>query len=226
MNILFLGDSITDCGHCFTRDNLGTGYVKHLSLLVQDMLHPHASRQMDRTGTSGHAPLSSTPLVTNGGTDGFTFPRTFQKWLHSYQDLSWDIVVITGGINEVGYIMDSNQPRKSTCQYLQHSMDALHGMIASILETHCSRIFLVEPFLFPIPEYRRLWFPTLKEIRRQICEKAGNFPSDSVQVLPTQAALDALAREQGTNSVTTDGIHLTEMGNQYLAQLILPYLFP
>ena len=28
MNILFLGDSITDCAHNFTPDNLGGGYVK------------------------------------------------------------------------------------------------------------------------------------------------------------------------------------------------------
>lgn len=32
MKLLFLGDSITDCGHCFTADNLGNGYVKHVSM--------------------------------------------------------------------------------------------------------------------------------------------------------------------------------------------------
>lgn len=26
-----LGDSITDCDHCFSRDSLGNGYVKILS---------------------------------------------------------------------------------------------------------------------------------------------------------------------------------------------------
>ena len=47
-----LGDSITDCDHCFSRDSLGNGYVKILS---------------DRFERD-----DSDYQVRNYGTDGFT----------------------------------------------------------------------------------------------------------------------------------------------------------
>lgn len=59
MNLLFLGDGITDCDHCFTADNLGLGYVKKISLLPG-------------------------VIAANGGTDGFIFPRVLQKWEQMY----------------------------------------------------------------------------------------------------------------------------------------------
>ena len=47
-----LGDSITDCEHCFSRDFLGNGYVKMLSDCLK------------RDGSDYQ--------VRNYGTDGFT----------------------------------------------------------------------------------------------------------------------------------------------------------
>lgn len=205
MNILFLGDSITDCGHCFTEDNLGSGYVKYISLFLED----------------GPSP---TPLIINGGTEGFTFPRILQKWRQSYQDTPWDIAVLNGGINEVGYLMGTELPQESISQYLDRAMEDLHRLIASMLELHCRKILLVEPFLFPVPQYRRLWLPCLNELLRLIRRTVHVFSPGPVQLLPVQEALDSLALKQGMDAVTTDGIHLTDAGNQCLARLILPHL--
>lgn len=172
MNFLFLGDSITDCGHCFTRDNLGTGYVKMLSRLP---------------GVT----------ATNGGTDGFTFPDMLRKWRLMYAQNTYDCVVITCGINDVGVIADleeSGRPGDASA-FLENSVAALQtfleeqtGIASSHSEHgrggisippdgffHISRILLLEPFLFPVPKAREHWLPILVEMRTQIQQTIVHF---------------------------------------------------
>ncbi len=275
MNILFLGGSTTDCDHCFTPDNLGTGYVKKLSLLP---------------GIT----------ATNGGTDGFTFPDVLRKWRMMYAQNTYDCVVITCGINDVGVIADLEEAgrHEAACAFLADSMTALRtllhelGGMSDMQESSPYRqrqneialpsangtaqnrnniappavfpnmpeILLLEPFLFPIPQARILWLPILQDIRKRIQEAIASFhvahssisiskPASNLDtenpgkhsVLPetksayaknkrcvryvsTQAALDALVSELGYSAVTTDGIHLTDKGHEYLAKLVIDAL--
>ena len=113
MKILFLGASNTDCGHCFTPDNLGDGYVK----LTKE--------QLEASGIPAAA--------VNGGTDGFTFPRIYRKWLANWKDASFDAVCILGGINEVGALMDSGRTAAQRDAYLADAADALARLLDGIL---------------------------------------------------------------------------------------------
>lgn len=199
MDILFLGDSITDCSHNFTPDHLGEGYVKMIS---QDF--PEFS-------------------VTNGGSDGFTFPRTFQKWSRMYALHPYDCAVITGGINEAGVIMNTGLSRGQAAHFLDHSQDCLRSLLAGLLGRQTARIVLVEPFLFPVPQYRISWLPVLEEIRSRIQKTASEFSSDTVLYLPVQDRLDGLAGSSGAapyDAVTTDGVHLTRSGHRCLADAV------
>ena len=238
MNILFLGGSTTDCGHCFTPDNLGNGYVKKLSLL---------------------------PCITatNGGTDGFTFPDVLRKWRLMYAQNSYDCVVVTCGINDIGVIADLEEAGRhdAAVAFLDDSMTALRTLLDELSGTagaqaasHLSQILLLEPFLFPIPQARILWLPILQDIRKRIQEAIASFhiahssiskpalnldtenpgkhsvlpetksayskSMPCAQYVPTQAALDYLARQIGLSAVTTDGIHLTDKGHECLAKLV------
>lgn len=242
MDILFLGDSITDCGHCFTRDNLGNGYVKKLSLL---------------------------PGVTavNGGADGFTFPDVLRKWRLMYAQDTYSCVVITCGINDVGLIADLKEAGREAdaSAFLHDSLSALRGLLSGLTGFWISRepssgepavpepprpdappapcrILLLEPFLFPFPKARAAWFPILEEVRASIQETISRFCAECtaehaagqrrdpasvpapgaplIQYVPTQAALDALAAQNGYPAVTADGIHPTDAGHECLAQLI------
>ncbi len=230
MNILFLGGSTTDCGHCFTPDNLGNGYVKKLSLLP---------------GIT----------ATNGGTDGFTFPDVLRKWRLMYAQNSYDCVVVTCGINDIGVIADLEEAGRhdAAVAFLEDSMAALQTLLDE-LAGMAGRILLLEPFLFPIPQARILWLPILQEVRERIQEAITSFPiahsSISKQAssldtenpgkysvlpetksayaksipcaryVPTQAALESLAGQIGLSAVTTDGIHLTDKGHECLAKLV------
>lgn len=202
MNILFLGDSITDCGHCFTSDNLGNGYVKKLSLLPGI-------------------------YATNGGTDGFTFPDVLRKWRLMDARKSYDCVVIACGINDAGVITDLEEAgrHEAAAAFLEGSMAALRTLLDELSGTagaqaasQLSQILLLEPFLFPIPQARILWLPILQEVRERIQEAIASAPC--ARYIPTQAALNNLVGQIGLSAVTTDGIHLTDKGHECLTKLV------
>ena len=207
MSILFLGDSITDSDHCFTKDNLGNGYVKYLSCALEES-------------------------VTNGGTDGFTFPQMLQKWRRTYRSSVYGMTVIAGGINEAGVIMHIGLDGTQAEDYICQSMAALKQLVLELHENGTDRILVVEPFIFPVPAHRILWTPWVEEIRKQMNRTIRilsgadkkNVDSGTLKILSVQEPLDELAKRKGLDAVTTDGIHLTDPGHRILADTLLPYL--
>lgn len=198
MNILFLGDSITDCAHNFTPDNLGGGYVKVI-----------ASRHPEIT-------------AVNGGTNGFTFPRVLQKWQQMYAARTFDSAVITCGINEAGIVMNTGLSQEQSDGLIAHSAQAAQTLIAGLLGNGTTNVLLIEPFLFPTAQYLVHWLPALCSVREMIRQTVTKFPCDTVRYIPTQDILEqAAAREP----VTHDGIHLNRFGNRHLAALVEAALF-
>ncbi len=233
MKLLFLGDSITDCGHCFSEDGLGDGYVKMISQKLNDS---HSSYDPG-CGNSISGLRREEFHVVNGGTDGFTFPRIYQKWRQQYSSENWDIVSILGGVNEVGAIMDSGLSENAVSSLLASSEQALYMLLRRLCQKNVRRILLLEPFLFPYPAYLANWMLTLDRVRSMIRNAAsmaepaadsaaGPAPGFSASfrkicLVPLQPALDAYASEHGFSSVTTDGIHLTEQGHRIICDCIL-----
>lgn len=183
MKLLFLGASNTDCGHCFSEDNLGYGYVK----MVHDLLLQEAQKdcpsemslstsncsvqiKADHSGTPGNLPkgICTSTVIINGGTDGFTFPRILRKWEQSWKKTAFDAVFILGGINEVGALMDSGMDEPSRRKLLQRSADALSALLSGLSSSGCPQIFVLEPFLFDTPQYLKSWMGTLEEVRGMI----------------------------------------------------------
>lgn len=215
MRILVLGDSITDCGHCFTADNLGNGYVKYMDQLLR--------------AESDSADIS----VTNGGSDGFTFERMLSKWRRMYRPApcrageaapgentalhpGYDIAVIQGGINEVSILMGTGLDRAGQQAVLARSQQALSELLAETAQAGIRSVCVMEPFLFRQPAWLTLWMPCLEQIRMMMRE--------TVQTISVQPALDELAAQLGISNVTTDGIHLTPAGHRCLAEQLLPFL--
>ena len=237
MNLLFLGDSITDCGHCFSEDGLGDGYVK---MTVQKLNDPAAQSGFGGRADQGSEISSPKFFVTNGGTDGFTFPRILQKWKQQYSSENWDIVSILGGINEVGAVMDSGLSENAVHSFLASSEQALYTLMRRLIQKETRRILLLEPFLFPHPAYLSNWMPMLDKVRIMIRNAASmaepsadlalasspDFTASSRKIclIPLQPALDAYALSHGFSSVTTDGIHLTKQGHQIICGCIIPFL--
>lgn len=124
-----LGDSITDCDHCFSRDSLGNGYVKILS---------------DRFERD-----DSDYQVRNYGTDGFTINRLLQR-IQGDSDFTSDIITILIGINDIGLIINTDRTPFQQRNMLV-SFYKCYADLITILTKSNSRIILMEPFLFPWP---------------------------------------------------------------------------
>ena len=233
MKLLFLGASNTDCDHCFSKDNLGYGYVKMVhDLLLQKAISPSSSKLSEFTTAK-----SSSFLLVNGGTDGFTFPRIFQKWDRTWRETAFDAVFVLGGINEVGALMDSGMTQKAQQELLHHSADTLTALLTGILCSECPRIFVLEPFLFDTPAYLKAWMEMLEKVREMIRKTVlscgGNvlsesdtlsdichLPANRVFSLALQPLLDDAVRRHGILSITKDGIHLAPEGHRIVAEML------
>lgn len=191
--ILCLGDSITDCDHCFSSDMLGNGYVK----ILADIL----ARQ------------GADCRVRNRGTDGFTLFRLLQN-SQLYLTDNPDLITILIGINDVGLMMNTDRSSIQK-QEMVLQFDSRYRELITILTKSTSHILLMEPFLFSWPAVYKNWFPYVKEMSKQIEKIAADF---QLPFLSLNQELNAQAQLYGFSHITTDGIHLTAQGHELLAQ--------
>ena len=187
-----LGDSITDCDHCFTADFLGNGYVQILS------------KRFEAEGISCQ--------VRNCGTDGFTVNRLLQR-IQESEILAGNIITILIGINDIGMIADTyrtpDQQHKMLFSFREHYTNLL-----TILTKSTSAIIIMEPFLFPWPSFYKGWLPFLSDMQKMIREQAVDF---QLPYLSLHHELNEAARCYGYSAITTDGIHLTRQGQKMIA---------
>ena len=86
--------------------------------------------------------------------------------------------------------------------------------LITILTKSNSRIILMEPFLFPWPACYRTWLPFRQKISQMIHQLSEQF---QIPYLTLHEELNEKARRYGYSEITTDGIHLTEQGQRFLA---------
>lgn len=194
MNLLFLGDSITDSDHCFTPDNLGNGYVK----MISDSLN-------------GRLPELQ---IVNRGMDGFTVSDVYRAWKNHPAKETVHMVSILAGVNDAGVWMNCGYSAGKRREALDALSCVYDDLICDILDHGILKLILIEPFLFPVPEQYQLWQPNMKQISHAVSDLAARY---SLPFLPLQQIYDEKGEKDGYNTLTTDGIHLTPKGNRILA---------
>lgn len=193
--ILFLGDSITDCNHSFDPDNLGYGYVRLISEKISDGIN-----------------------CINKGIDGFTVPALRRLWKTQCLSLSPDMITILIGINDLAVIKNTGI---SFLQGLNKFITDYEELLDDIrLITDCP-IILMEPFIFPYPAEYALWEPELYKICEAISQLAAQYHA---QFLPLWDTLASAAKLHGYGKISTDGIHLTKLGHEIVAEKLLEIL--
>lgn len=194
---LFLGDSITDCGHCFDSKNLGNGYVRIIAQNYSDQ--------------------KKTVKILNKGFNGFTLPSVNRLWKQSCLSLRPDFFTILVGINDLSVFQINRVPEDEALKIFQENYQLLLESIR--LTTDCP-ILLMEPFIFPHPTEYALWEPKLLKLCERIQDIAASY---KVGFLPLWKKLQTAALERGYENITTDGIHLTEDGHRIVAEAWLEY---
>lgn len=197
--LLFLGDSITDCNHSFEPDNLGFGYVR----MIADALNPESVKAK----------------VINKGNDGFTIPAVRRLWKRNCLTLQPDFITILIGINDLAVIKNTGITASAA---LADFRDNYQSLIDDIRITTDCPVLLMEPFIFPQPAEYASWEPELLKMNRIIQSLAEE---NHLSFLPLWEKLSAAAKAEGYSFITTDGIHLTEKGHKIIADSWLTHLW-
>ena len=190
--IIFLGDSITDAGHCFSENFLGSGYV--------NLVDKELKKQSDG---------EKTYQVMNRGHDGFTIHGVRRMLEYDCISKEPDVVSILIGCNDAGVVM--NTGKSLTEQQFENCYEAVIRKIKD--HTH-AKVICMAPFIFPYPKEYENWIPVIREIERIERKIAEKYQTEFV---PLQDKMIKAAEERGYEKITTDGIHLCGYGNYIVA---------
>lgn len=197
--ILFIGDSITDCGHLFDHPPLGNGYVKIL---------------FDFINREGYC-----TTFKNLGTDGFTISRALERFSQYSREYP-DIIIILLGINDIGLMMNTNRTLKQQESMMDSCLHNYHALLEQ-LQTVTEHIIILEPFIFPYPAEFRHWIPYVKKMNSSIQKLSSE---SHCSFIPLQDFLNHHASLYGYNYITSDGVHLTLDGHKLVAQKVFETL--
>ncbi len=200
MQIICLGDSITDCNHLFEDFPLGNGYVQMLSEMFQkDILHS----------------LYRYNAFKNYGIDGFTVARVLENIRQHRISLHRSpVITLLIGINDIGLIMNTDRTEAQKEQMMQE-FAAHYKELLNLLTADARQVILMEPFIFPHPEEYQTWIPYVHTMSDKIRQLSVKF---RLPFLPLHDYFNKEATQSGFDAVTTDGIHLTVYGHELLAR--------
>ena len=203
MQIICLGDSITDCGHLLKDFPLGNGYVQMLS-------------EIFKKETS-----ANTVQIKNYGFDGFTVERVLDNIRQHRISLHCSpFLTLLIGINDIGLMMNTDRTPSQQKQMMKKFTEHYNELL-KLLTADARQVILMEPFIFPYPEEYQTWIPYVRTMSDHIQQLAEKY---RLPFLPLHDALNKEAAEKGFSAVTVDGIHLTSCGHRILAEQLYPII--
>jgi acyl-CoA thioesterase-1 len=190
--VLFIGDSVTDCGRRDDADrNLGHGYV----------------RLIDEAFAAGGTPVT----IVNRGISGNRVRDLKARWQKDAVDLAPILVSVLIGINDTWRRYSENDPT---------SVDDFEADYRAILSALPPRdetvLVLVEPFLLPVTAEKAKWRVDLDPKIAVVHALAAEFGAVLVKADSYLNGLDDEPTE-----IAADGVHPTDYGHELLAKLWL-----
>lgn len=192
--VLFIGDSVTDCGRSRDDDSfLGSGYVGMIAAWYS-ALFPHQRTHFINRGISGNRVRDLRA-----------------RWESDVIEPRPNLVSILIGINDTWRAFDSNDPT-STEDFERDYRAILEHTRAGIF----SQLVLCEPFVLPIPADRKAWRvdldPRIQVVRQLAVEYSATLvPLDGIFA-------QAAAARRDLAFWTPDGVHPSPAGHALIAQ--------
>lgn len=190
--IVFIGDSITDKGRRKDPLKLGTGYVR----ILHDFL------------TAAYPALSL--KIINEGISGNRVTDLEKRWMFDVLDHRPQWVSVSIGINDVWRQLDSPDLEQV---YPERFEAVYRGLLAQTKKLPDCRLILMQPTVMkedPDSAGNRLVRPYVETVNRL----AEEF--DAVLVPTHEAFLEFIRCETGQD-LTTDGVHMTSLGDTLMA---------
>lgn len=192
MNIVFQGDSITDCGR---GNGLGTGYA----LLCTAAL-------------TAENPGEYT--CCNRGIGGNRVTDLLARWKQDCINLEPDYLSILIGINDVWHEVGSKNGVDAAL------FETVYDMLLPQVKAARPdiKIVLMEPFVLPGPATKENWeyFDTQTELRRQAIRRLAK--KYDLPTIPLQEIFDEACKRAPAECWTGDGVHPTPGGHALIAK--------
>jgi len=189
--MLFIGDSITDCGWKNDHEQIGDGYVR----IVRDYLLAKDP--------------ANAPAIINRGISGNKIPDLQGRWKRDALDLNPDLVSIYIGINDVWHGLRDDRMGCDIVAYKAGYRDILRQIPAG------TKIILCDPSVLWIDEdgsADKMLEPYIGVVR----EMAGEF--HAAGVVPLHEAFNDARRARPEIAWTRDGVHPTGIGHMLIAR--------
>lgn len=190
--ILFIGDSITDCGR--DREDpslLGNGYPQMVATRLNcDM--PEMNFKFKNLGISGNR-----------------VKDLKERWSEDCLEYEPDVVSILIGINDVWRRFDSDDPTSA-----EEFLADYRTILTQLKEHGNPQIIILEPFVLPVPDDRKEWHIDLDPKIAGIRELAIEF-ADAYVPLDGLFAARSCRREAGFWA--NDGVHPTQAGHMVIS---------
>ncbi len=187
MKWLFIGDSITDSGRNQDTEGLGYGYVRMIKDEIIKEFHVE---------------------IINKGVSGNRITDLESRWKREVLALEPDLISISIGINDVWRQLDHSEME----QVLPSEFEEIYERLLIEVNDGIVQIVLMEPTIIEeniSSKGNQLLMPYV-EIVRKLGAKFGAI------VVPTHGTfLQALRDKKDT--LTTDGVHMTSVGNRLMA---------
>ncbi|MFE5320106.1 SGNH/GDSL hydrolase family protein [Paenibacillus sp. NPDC056579] len=190
--VLFQGDSITDAKRVREDGNdLGKGYAL-MAAAQFSSLYPEEQ-----------------VTFLNRGISGNRVKDLQNRWQEDCLDLKPDVVSIYIGINDTWRRFDRNDPTSAE-QYEEGYRDLLNRT-----RQLDAKLVLIEPFVLPVPEDRKLWREDLDPKIHVVRELAREYGARLV-------SLDGLFAQASTKAPSAfwapDGVHPSPAGHALIAR--------
>ena len=189
--LLFIGDSITDCGRREDPDELGAGYVR--------LLAEH------------HAAHEPTATVINRGISGNKVADLEARFAEDCLEHSPDVVTIYVGVNDSWHRYTRGE--RVTDEDFERGYRNLLDQLAETVPN--ATVVMVLPFVADVDETAARIHEDLDvkvAIIRSLAAERGHVVVDLEQVLAT-----ALTAGHTPGSVAPDGVHPTPAGHRLIA---------
>lgn len=190
-NILFAGDSVTDCGRREDPNGLGDGYVN----ILGETLAPYGA------------------TVGNVGISGDRVVDLTARWSTDVLENDADVLSILVGINDTWRRFDNDDPTST------EAFESGYRELLRQARPRFKRLVLVQPFLLPVTQEQQAWAEDLSGKQQAVARLAAEF--DAVLVPAHDQLNAMAAAHGGNGALAGDGVHPTPLGHTQLAALWL-----
>ena len=200
--ILFIGDSITDCGRRNNGGTLGEGYVRWFDVLL-------TLRETDKRVT-----------IINKGIGGDRITGLQQRWTDDVLRHKPDWLSIKIGINDLhSYLNNPSDPQSVSPKVYAQAFDDILARTHKALPK--CRILLIDPFYISIENTPDLWRRKVLDLLPGYIKTVHQMSRQyKTRLVETHAVYQRLLKYRDADTFCAEPVHPNQVGHAVIAEAV------